>query len=431
MSSMTLNKSDKIFALVDCNSFYVSCERVFNPQLRDIPVVVLSNNDGCVVCGSPEARKLGIRIGTPFFECENLFKKHGGFAFSSNYTLYGDISTRVMETLSMFTPNIEIYSIDEAFLSLANFAFTHLLEYGRKIKDTVFKWTGIPVSVGIGPTKTLSKIANKLAKRSPENKGVFLIDGSEGSDTLLQMIDVSDIWGIGDQYTRMLNSYGIKNAKQFKYADQKWVRNKMTVMGERTLMELRGFSCIDLDEITKPKKIIISSRSFGKSVESHEDMEEAVASYSSNAAYKLRSQHSLAQNLIVFIATNRFKDEPQYGNSVSITLPTATSYTPDIIRYALKGLARIYKPGFKYKKAGIMLTDIIDENDLQFDLFLNPRENLKKIGLMKSIDSVQKRFGRHSIYIGAEGVDQTWSMRRTMLSPRYTTRWNEVLTIQV
>ncbi len=428
MSSMILNKSEKIFALVDCNSFYVSCERVFNPKLREIPVVVLSNNDGCVVSRSDEAKKLGIKVGTPYFECEALFKKHGGFAFSSNYTLYGDMSSRVMEILSTFSPNMEIYSIDEAFLSFSNFVFTDLLSYGKYIKETVQRWTGIPVSVGIGMTKTLAKVANKIAKK---NNGVFITGNDEENTAILENFDVADIWGIGQQYTKLLNSYGIKNARQFRDADDKWVQKKMTIMGARTLMELRGISCIDLEEVTQPKKAIISSKSFGKSIETLEGLREAVATYVSTATYKLRQQHSLAQCLSVFIMTNRFKDEPQYANSILIKLSMPTCYTPELIEYAHKGLERIYRSGFRYKKAGIMLTDIIHEDHLQFNLFINPEVNVKRIELMKVVDKVQQRFGKQAIFIGAEGIAQEWSMQRTKLSPRFTTQWNEILNIKV
>ncbi len=431
MSFTTLNDSDKIFALVDCNSFYVSCERVFNPKLRDIAVVVLSNNDGCVVSRSNEAKKLGIKVGTPYFECESLFKKHGGYSFSSNYTLYGDMSHRVMEILSMYSPEMEIYSIDEAFLSFTNFVFTDLLSYGKNIKETVQRWTGIPVSVGIGTTKTLAKVANKVAKKYPENKGVFITGSNEANNDVLENYDVADVWGIGQQYSKLLNNYGIKNARQFRDADEKWVRKKMTITGARTLMEHRGISCINLEEVTQPKKTIISSKSFGQSIGSLDGLKEAIASYVSTAAYKLRSQHSLAQGLSVFIMTNRFKDEPQYYNSIFIRLLMPSCYTPELVECAHKGLERIYKAGFKYKKAGIMLSEIIPEDHLQLDLFINPDINVKRNELMKVIDSVQGRFGKQAIFIGAEGINKEWSMCRTKLSPRFTTQWNEILNILV
>ncbi len=431
MSSMILNESEKIFALVDCNSFYVSCERVFNPKLREIPVVVLSNNDGCVVSRSNEAKKLGIKVGTPYFECEALFKKHGGYSFSSNYTLYGDMSNRVMEILSTFSPEMEIYSIDEAFLSFTNFAFTDLLSYGKNIKETVQSWTGIPVSVGIGSTKTLAKLANKVAKKHPENNGVFITGNNKANDSVLENFDVADIWGIGQQYAKLLNNYGIKNAKQFRDSNDKWVQKKMTITGARTLMELRGISCINLEEVSQPKKTIISSKSFGQSIETLDGLKEAVATYVSTAAYKLRSQHSLTRGLSVFIMTNRFKDEPQYYNSIFIKIAMPTCYTPKLIEYAHKGLERIYRSGFKYKKAGIILSDIINEDHLQFDLFINPERNVKQNDLMKVIDNVQGRFGKQSIFIGAEGINQEWSMRRGKLSQRFTTQWNEILNIQV
>lgn len=428
MSSMILNKTEKIFALVDCNSFYVSCERVFNPKLREMPVVVLSNNDGCVVSRSNEAKKLGIKVGTPYFECEALFKKHGGFAFSSNYTLYGDMSSRVMEILSTFSPNMEIYSIDEAFLSFSNFVFTDLLSYGKNIKETVQRWTGIPVSVGIGRTKTLAKVANKIAKK---NNGVFITGNDEENTAILENFDVADIWGIGQQYTKLLNSFGIKNARQFRDADDKWIQKKMTITGARTLMELRGISCINLDEVLQPKKTIISSKSFGQSVETLDGLKEAIATYVSTAVYKLRSQHSLTQGLSIFIMTNRFKDEPQYYNSIFIKLPMPTCYTPELIEYAHKGLARIYRSGFKFKKVGVILSEIIHEDHLQFNLFMNPEGTVKRNILMKTVDNIQHRYGKNSIFIGAEGINQEWSMRRTKLSQRFTTQWGELLNINL
>lgn len=426
MSSMI---SDKIFALVDCNSFYCSCERVFNPRLRNVPVVVLSNNDGCVISASVEAKKLGIKIGTPYFQCEALFKKHGGFAYSSNYTLYGDMSNRVMEILSSFSPEIEVYSIDEAFLSFTNFVFTDLYSYGKIIRETVMQYTGIPVSVGIGATKTLSKAANRLAKKYTENQGVFLLE-NKSSDIYLEKIDVSDIWGVGEQYSKFLYGIGIKNAKQFKYADEKQIRKKMTVMGARTQAELKGISCINLEEINPPKKAIVSSRSFGQPVVTLQELKEAVAAYTSNAAQKLRKQNSLAQNLTVFINTNYFKaEDPQYGNSISFKLPMASNYTPELIHLAHAGLEKIFKPGYKYKKAGIMLTNIVDEGDLQYNLFINPELNQKRNDLMKSIDNIQNRFGKNSLFIGAEGIHQNWKMKRLMLSKNFTTRLDELLLI--
>lgn len=415
---------NKLFALVDCNNFYVSCERVFNPKLNNIPVVILSNNDGCVVSRSAEAKQSGIEVGTPFFECERLFKKKGGVALSSNYTLYADISRRVMEVLSMFSPEIEFYSIDEAFLSLTGFQFERLAEYCQTIKSTVCQWVGIPVSIGIGNTKTLAKTANKIAKRDPVYGGVYLIDAD--NDAVLETLPVADVWGVGSRYTTFLNQHMIFNAKQFKHADDKLIRKNMTITGSRTQMELRGISCIKLEEIAPPKKAIVSSRSFGKPVESFEELKEAVAEYTGIAASKLRKQKSLTQGLSVYIMTDTFKNEPQYANSVFYKLPIATSYPPDLIRYAHAGLQKIYLKGFRYIKAGIMLTDIVNENDLQFNLFIDPRENMKKSEVMHAIDAIQNRYGHKSIFTAAEGISKTWSTKRSKLTPCYTTRWEDL-----
>lgn len=421
---MSSGRSEHTFALVDCNSFYVSCEQLFSPSLKGRPVVVLSNNDGCVVSRSEEAKKLGIKTGVPYFQCRDLIEKNRGVALSSNYSLYGDMSRRVMEVLSMFSPEIEFYSIDEAFLSLDNFAFTDHLSWGKKIRETVIKWTGIPVSVGIGNTKTLAKAANWYAKSFKTSGGVYI--AGENSDSMLERMDVSDIWGVGRQYSKFLYGAGIRNAKQFKYADEAFVRRRMTVAGGRTQAELRGISCISLASVQQPRHSIVSSRSFSKPLETLADLKEAVAGYAGIAAQKLRSQRQIAKGLSVFILTDRFKQENYYSNSFFISLPVATSYTPDLIAYAHAGLEKIFRYGYRYKKGGVMLSNIISEDNRQLDLFVSGTEEIKKTVLMKSVDNIQQRFGRNSIFIGAEGIDREWAMNRKSLSGRYTTCWSEI-----
>jgi DNA polymerase V len=414
-----------LFALVDCNNFYVSCERVFNPIIEGKPVVVLSNNDGNVVARSNEAKALGVQFGAPAFECENLIKK-GVYAFSSNYALYGDMSQRVMNTLSGFAPEMEIYSIDEAFLSFSRLpSVKDLTGYAFQIRRTVKRWTGIPTSIGIGPTKTLAKLANKLAKRNPEHRGVFNIIEHPETDKLLDGVRVEDVWGIGVQYTKLLNLNGIFTALQLKNAPDRWVKKHMTITGLRTVWELRGHSCIPLEEVPPPKKGIISSRSFGRPVESLAELKEALASYVSRAAGKLRAQRSVALFITVFLGTNPFKDEPQYHNSITSRLPVPTSHTVELIRHAHRGLEELYRSGFHYKRTGVFLTEIMPEDHAQLNLFSSPSSGKQDI-LMKTIDRINMRWGNNTVIYAAEGIQKGWRMRQLRLSPRFTTQWEEI-----
>ena len=426
----------KVFALVDCNNFYVSCERVFNPMLKRVPVMVLSNNDGCVVARSNEVKALGIKMGSPAFKWDQLVREHNIQVFSSNYTLYADMSRRVMETLKNFSPDLEIYSIDEAFLSLSGLNLRDLKSYGQKIRKTVYKWTGLPVSIGIAETKVLAKAANEIAKKHGEHSGVVDLINCSGKDidSYIEKLDVSDVWGVGRQYTKLLKSYNINTAKDLKYADIKWIRKKMTVMGAKCVYELNGYSCFELDKYPEPRKGIRSSKSFGNPVTSKQDLRQAVASYVSRAAEKLRSQNSYTNVLVVFVKTNRFKrDEPQYSNSAYIKLKEPTSSTIDLTKSALAGLDRIYKSGYRYKKAGVLLEGIQPNNQIQLNLF-HPFDYTKKRQinmLMKTIDAINKKWGKDSLKLATEGTKQAWKMRRTRLSQRYTTSWNELLEICV
>lgn len=413
----------KLFALVDCNNFYVSCERVFNPSLWNRPVIVLSNNDGNIISRSNEAKALGLKMGAPFFECADIIRKHDVKVFSSNYALYGDMSGRVMQTLSQCAPEMEIYSIDEAFLSFTGIS-TDMTVYGHYIKDMVKQWTGMPVSIGIGPSKTLAKLANHIAKKRPGYNGVLNITDHPDFEKLLDSVDVGDVWGVGPAYSNMLKSRGISTALKLSRAPDAWVRKHMTVMGLRTARELRGDPCMGL-EMPDPKKGIVSSRSFGRPVEKLEELEEALAAYTARAAEKLRAQNSVASYITVFLATNRFKPEPQYYNRVTSRLPVQTAYTPELISQAHACLRKIYRPGFRYKKTGIMFLDIIPECDTQLNLFASADIERRK-ALMLAVDGINKRLGRGTVQFASEGSGRPWAMRREYLSARCTTQWGEI-----
>lgn len=418
-----------IFALVDCNSFYASCEQVFDPRLRGRPVVVLSNNDGCVIARSAEAKAVGIRMAEPFFEQQDLILKHDVQVFSANFTLYGDMSNRVMEVLRQFSPGMEVYSIDEAFLDLSGFQ-GNLEDYGRKIKSTVYRWTGIPVSIGIGPTKTLSKVANRIAKKDKAAKGVFDITDHPDIDRLLESVDVGDVWGIGRRYARLLGARGVMNARQLRDLPDKFVRQRMTVMGLRTVTELRGEPCIELDQVVRDKKNLLSSRSFGKPLREKAEMEQAVAEYASMSAEKLRRQRSMASAVSVFIETDTFRDEPQYRNFATTGLAVPSAYTPDIIRAAHRSLDRIFRPGYAYKKAGVMLSEVVPDSRVQLDAFAYDGGIQLKQSVMRAMDSINTRMGRNKVFYAAQGVEKTWGMRQKRLSKRVTTRWDEIPTVK-
>lgn len=416
-----------VFALVDCNSFYCSCERVFNPKVRGRPVIVLSNNDGCAVARSDEAKNLGIKMGAPYFKILDIIQKHGVAVFSSNYALYGDMSRRVMETLSMFAPSMEVYSIDEAFLGLDGHSGRDLDVYGREIKRTVWRWTGIPVSVGVGSTKTLAKAANKLAKRVPGAGGVLDLLNHPDPDTLLEMLPCRDMWGIGSQWARLLESQGMRNALQLKKANRAWVRAKMGVVGERMVWELNGVSCLQLEEVEEPKKNITCSRSFGKLVTELEDLQEAVATYTSRAAEKVRKQKSVVSVVQVYLTTNPYREaDPQYAPSAMLTLAEPTSNTPELIMHAARLLQKIYRRGFRYKKAGVLCCGLISKEEVPQGLF-NRAENREKMArLMETVDRINARMGRGTVRFGAMGIEQGWKLRAERKSPAFTTRLAEL-----
>src|SRR5256712_3415793 len=335
-----------VFALVDCNNFYVSCERVFDPTLDGKPVLVLSNNDGIVVARSNEAKALDIAMGVPAFQIRHLIRKHDVQVYSSNYALYGDMSRRVMDTLAQFNPDVEVYSIDEAFLSLSGFTSRNLTEYGRAIRATVKRWTGIPVSVGIAETKTLAKIAGEIAKRRRDAGGVCDLTAWPDRGVLLADLPVADGWGVGPNWARLLTEHGVCTARDLREADEHWIRKRMGVTGARIVQELRGVSCLTVEDCPPPKQAVTVSRMFGKPVTTLAEMREAVAAYTARAGEKLRPERLAATVLTVFLTTNPFKtDEPQYSNAVTIKLPAVTDATPDLLRYALRGIERIYRDG--------------------------------------------------------------------------------------
>lgn len=428
MSSTKLNKP--LFALVDCNNFYVSCERVFNPKLWNKPVVILSNNDGCVIARSNEAKALGIPMGAPVFQYRDLLKKNRVILYSSNYTLYGEMSHRVMQTLSQFAPDMEIYSIDEAFLMVGG--ESSLADHSRTIKQTVYQWTGIPVSIGIAPTKTLAKAANRYAKKNLPKEGFFILTDENLKKEILMKMPVEDVWGIGRQISAKLNRNQIYTAWDLANAKDEWIRKNLSVVGLRTVWELRGISCMSLEEAPSPKKSIVCSRSFGVEVKEEAEMAEAVSCYAARAAEKLRGQESVASFIEVFLCTNRFKEGPVYANALQIMLPQPTDYTPYLIHYAKYALHRIFRSGFAYKKVGIMLGGLVSNKSVQQDLFWEHKLSLEKQHrVMELMDQTNHRYGKDTLKFAAEGIAQPWKMQRKSCSPHFTTSWEDILSIRI
>jgi len=420
-----------MYALVDCNNFYASCERVFDPTLENKPVVVLSNNDGCVIARSNEARALGIEMGTPAFKNEDLFKKHGIRVFSSNYALYGDMSDRVMRTLHELAPAMEVYSIDEAFLDLAAMPYTDLYELGLRIRLDVKQFTGIPVSVGIAPTKTLAKLANRYAKKHTET-GVFCMDNESVHEMVLRKTDVADVWGVGRRYAKLLRDNRIETAYDLANAPENWIRKHMSIVGERTVRELCGIPCYELRHSPDPKKGICTSRSFGKPVTELGILEEAVATFAARCGEKLRKQDSATMLMYVFVFTNRFReDQPQYYGSRTVQLPVGSNSSMELITYATKALKLIYREKYLYKKAGVMVSAIVHQDRIQTDLFAQDerkREIDRKAMLV--LDKLNKRMGRDTVRVAMQGYDRSWHLRQERKSRCYTTRWDELLEVK-
>ena len=416
-------------ALVDCNNFYASCERLFQPKLRGQPVVVLSNNDGCVIARSNEAKALGITMGEPWHICKERVNTQGVVVRSSNYTLYGDMSGRVMRILGRFTPQLEIYSIDEAFLGLGGFD-GRLDAHARELRATVLQWTGIPVSVGIAPTKTLAKVANRAAKKDPAFGGVRALLTEADQRAALERIDLTDLWGVGSRMADRLKAIGIGTPLALRDADARFVRGHCSVVMERTIHELRGVPCIGLEEVTPDRKSLVASRSFGRPIEAAHELAESVRVYAARAAEKMRRQNLATANVIVFIETNTFKpNEPQHCASSGYRLPVATADTGKINTAALTVLRRLWRSGFRYKKAGVMLLDLVPASSVGGGLFDRP-DDARSHARMQAIDALNGRFGRGTVTFGSTGREkQVWGMRREFHSPRYTTQWAELLRI--
>ncbi len=416
-------------ALVDCNNFYVSCERVFNPRLEGVPVVVLSNNDGCAVARSGEVKALGIKMGEPWFKMKDIAQKHGIVALSSNYALYGDMSARVMSILSDFSPQQEVYSIDECFLNLDGFPSETLQEYGQRIRKTVRQNTGIPVCVGIADTKTLAKLANHCAKKGfAGSDGVC--DFGRLNDTelsqLFNRIPVGDIWGVGRRHTENLLNLGIATIEELRIADPEYIRQQFSIVLERTVKELNGIPCIQLDEAGVARQQIMVSRSFGACVSNLDDLSESIAYYATTAAEKLRHDKSVVASVCVFVRTNPFSEkEPQYARSVVVPLHP-TDDTTKIINAALHGLKQIFRVGFSYKKSGVLLMGLHPKSAMQADLFDEPVSQAKSDGLMQVMDAINRKMGKGSMSIAASGIRQRWAMKRESKSPNFTTSWDEL-----
>ena len=395
-------------ALVDCNSFYVSCERLFNPRIQKKAVVVLSNNDGCVISRSTEAKILGIKMGEPYFKVKDLVKKNKVEVFSSNYALYGDISRRVMRVLRTFSPKVEIYSIDEAFIDLSFIDEKGTEEYGKEIRSRVLKWTGIPTSVGIATTKTLSKVANHIAKK--EKAGVVYLN--KDIDERLKKFAIEDVWGVGRQLSKFYYKNNIKNAYDLKNVSNYWVKKGTNVLGAKTAMELRGVPCIDLQIDQEKRKNCCVSRSFGRKVTEIEELEESVTTHCLNAAEKIRADDQLAKTITVFVRTSPFdKSKKYYSNSKTVDLPIATNNSLELIKNATKALSEIYVKGHRYQKAGVILTGLKDEKESQENL-LTPLMDNKSKSLMKAIDYTNSKYGRYAISIAHAGLSKGWKMRR-------------------
>lgn len=416
-------------ALVDVNNFYVSAERVFNPKLEGKPVAVLSNNDGCVVARSAEVKALGVPMGEPWFKLKDLARKHGIIALSSNYALYADMSNRVMSVLADFSPRQEIYSIDECFLDLAGLPGERS-RIGQDIRNRIQKWVGVPVCVGIAPTKTLAKLANHCAKKAlAGQEGVcdFTAMSERELGPLLSSIDVGEIWGVGRKLSAHLKVGGIETVRQLRDFDVTRLRSRFGVVMERTVRELRGTSCLEMTEISPPKQQIISSRSFGKYVTNLQELEEAVSAYMGRAAEKLRAQDSVAATAYVYIRTNPHKEgEPQYSPGMMVGLPHPTNDTRLLTEAVLACLYRIYRPEFRYQKAGVMLSDITPAGIIQRDLFTQAQAAGRSDRLMETLDRINNRMGPGTLRLASEGIGQGWRMKRGNMSPAYTTRWSEL-----
>jgi len=414
----------KTFAIVDCNNFYASCERLFRPELKNVPLVVLSNNDGCIVARSQEVKDLGIKMAVPLFKVQNEIKRHGIQVFSSNYTLYGDISARVMRTLEEFSPHVEVYSIDEAFLDLSG--MEELNEYGQKIRSTVIQHVGVPVCVGIAPTKTLAKLANYASKKYKGTKGVVDLRETERQKRLLAITPVGEIWGVGRKHTESLHRRGINTALDLAQMDVRMIRQRYSIVLERTVCELNGESCIDLEHNTTPKQQIVCSRSFGEKLTAYNDVRSALCEFAARAAEKLRNGNQLGRMVNVFIRTSPFdKDGPNYDNTATGKLHSPSSDTREILELVIRLYDMIWKDGYRYAKAGVMLGDFCSPDHLQLGLFDQPAVRKQNDRLMTAVDSINHS-GQGKVWFGGQRPQKDWFMKQANVSPAYTTRWSSI-----
>ncbi|WP_137169651.1 translesion error-prone DNA polymerase V subunit UmuC [Marinomonas sp. FW-1] len=416
-----------VFALVDCNNFYASCEKLFRPDLKHAPVAVLSNNDGCIVARSKEVKALGIKMGVPMFQVQDEIRKHGIVCFSSNYALYADMSNRVMTILEEEAPRLEVYSIDEAFMDLTGVDHvTDLLAFGKHVKAKVDQWTGITVGIGIAPTKTLAKLANHAAKKYPATGSVVDLMDANRQKRLLALLDVGDVWGVGRRTTAKLKARGIHTALDLANADPKSIRSEFSVVLERTIRELNGVSCLDLELVRPTKQQIICSRSFGHKVTDKQELREAISKYTTRAAEKLRGEKRLCRLVSVFIRTSPFiPNEPQYSKTLSAELPNPTDDTRDLLEVAGVLFSRLWRDGFRYMKAGVMLTDFYEHDAFQQDLFRADSTKSNSKALMNVVDKINHS-GLGNVFFASQGVSPQWAMKREHLSPRYTTKWDEL-----
>ena len=425
---MLYNKNK--IALVDCNSFYVSCERLFNPSIIKKPVIVLSSNDGCVISRSTEAKALGIKMGEPYFKVEKIIKKNDVKVFSSNYSLYGDISRRVMKTLKQFSPQMEIYSIDEAFLNLSSIRDENLFEHGSKIRKTVLKWTGIPTSIGIATTKTLSKVANHIAKK--EQSGIVNLINTKQIDQILKEIEINEVWGVGRQLTKFYIKNGIHTAYQLKNMHNNWIKKNTNVLGSRTAMELKGIPCVSLEEHQEKRKNCCVSRSFGRKVTKLEELSESVTTHCLNAAEKIRSDNQTTKRITVFIRTSPFqKDKNYYANSKDIDLPVRTNDSIELVKQALIALQYIYRKGYKYQKAGIIFSGLNEVDIYKKNLFSSINNEEKRKKLMKAIDYTNIKYGRHALSIAQAGLRKKLNIKRQHSSKIDTACFDFLPTIKI
>lgn len=417
-----------MYALVDCNNFYASCERVFRPDLNDKPIVVLSNNDGCVIARSNEAKAIGIPMAAPVYQCKELIESHNVQIFSANFPLYGDMSWRVMNLLNSFCPDVEIYSIDEAFLNFKGFEKYNLQEYGELINKTIKKSTGIPISIGIAPTKTLAKAANRIAKKFPkETKGVYIIDTEEKRIKALKWMKVEDVWGLGYKNSKKLYAINIKTAYEFTQLSDEYLKKKMSIVELRLKKELNGESILHLEKRIA-KKNIATTRSFENEYKTIEELRERIVTFSVVCAEKLRKQKSSCNAIMVFLHTNYFrKDKPQYAKNIVVKLPFPTNSSIEIAEFAIQGLEKIFKEGYSYKKAGVVIMEFTSEDEFQTNLFENSNPKHKLV--MQAIDKINHKMGDYKIKLASQDKNRTWKMKQEKLSPRYTTKIEDIIVV--